>query len=437
MPKNVKKVRRLPRKAEIALISVGVLISIIGILLLSAWGYGETHGMTFHEVMVKCFDKEKDELSTEVKNLTKVKLGYESSIKDYNENIEAQKETIELLTVALKNNEEQIEKLKENETANRSQITTLESENASLKRVINSLTDSNTITATAVSMMTKQLGEINELLNYYIELNTKNMAEIKALKEKNANLEKQLNLYKKMVDSLIEEDMSVVTFMYNNTIYDVQIVRNGSYASVATPAENDYFVFKGWKIGGNLIDLSQTVITADTVIEAELEALIKINVTVNNQSTRTNVRTYYFDSFKSSGNWTYDPSKIVVTNGVCVASDGDKVIGYDNYFYYNGKRSGRIYVSTTDVATTAEGVVKTAGVSTYKYGYLALNIQNKDLRPTLSVKVNVNGVTYDMSEFLSSQSWNFELDYLFDVSSLIQEGVTDYNVSFIVADVEG
>lgn len=425
----------LTKKAKIIVITLAVLIGVVGVLCIAVWGYGETHGMTFREVLIRCFDSEKSELSDEVKNLTKVKLGYETSIKEYNENILTQKQTIALLTETLARNEEELAKLRENATLNQVEIRSLENENASLERVIKSLADSNTITSTAVSMMNKQLVEINDLLTYYIELNSKNLAEIKALKEKNENLEKQLGLYKRMVENLVEENMSIVTFMYNGLVWDIQLVANGEYATVTTPLNSDYFVFKGWKLNGNVVDLTQTAITSDTVFVADLEPLIKVNVTVNNQSTRTNVRTYYFDSFKSGYNWTYDPSKIVVTNGVCVASDGDKEIGYDNNFYYNGNKRGRIYVSTTDVATTAEGVVKTAGVSTYKYGYLALNIQNKDFRPTLSVKVNVNGVTYDMSEFLSSQSWNFELDYLFDVSSLIQEGVTEYNIAFIITDV--
>lgn len=425
----------LTKKAKIIVITLAVLISVVGVLCIAAWGYGETHGMTFREVLIRCFDSEKSELSDEVKNLTKVKLGYETSIKEYNENILTQKQTIALLTETLARNEEELAKLRENATLNQVEIRSLENENASLERVIKSLADSNTITSTAVSMMNKQLVEINDLLTYYIELNSKNLAEIKALKEKNENLEKQLGLYKRMVENLVEENMSIVTFMYNGLVWDIQLVANGEYATVTTPLNSDYFVFKGWKLNGNVVDLTQTAITSDTVFVADLEPLIKVNVTVTNQSTRTNVRTYYFDSFKSGYNWTYDPSKIVVTNGVCVASDGATAIGYDNNFYYNGNKKGRIYVSTTDVATTAEGVVKTTGVSTYKYGYLALNIQDKDLRPTLSVKVNVNGVTYDMSEFLSSQSWNFELDYLFDVSSLIQEGVTEYNIAFIITDV--
>lgn len=425
----------LTKKAKIIVITLAVLIGVVGVLCIAVWGYGETHGMTFREVLIRCFDSEKSELSDEVKNLTKVKLGYETSIKEYNENILTQKQTIALLTETLARNEEELAKLRENATLNQVEIRSLENENASLERVIKSLADSNTITSTAVSMMNKQLVEINDLLTYYIELNSKNLAEIKALKEKNENLEKQLGLYKRMVENLVEENMSIVTFMYNGLVWDIQLVANGEYATVTTPLNSDYFVFKGWKLNGNVVDLTQTAITSDTVFVADLEPLIKVNVTVTNQSTRTNVRTYYFDSFKSAANWTYDPSKIVVTNGVCVASDGATAIGYDNNFYYNGNKRGRIYVSTTDVATTAEGVVKTAGILTYKYGYLALNIQDKDIRPTLSVKVNVNGVTYDMSEFLSSQSWNFELDYLFDVSSLIQEGVTEYNIAFIITDV--
>lgn len=425
----------LTNKGKVIVITLSVLVLICAILLFAAWAYGYTHNMTFGDVMQKCFDSEKYNLNTEVKNLTKVKLGYESTIKDYTENIKTQRETIMMLQEEVERNESEIRRLKVNESENYQKIVVLENQNASLQRVINSLNDSNTITSSAVAAMTKQLGEINTLLQQYIAKDKENRAEIEKLKEQNASLEKQLGLYKRMVESLVEEDTSIVTFMYNGNVYDVQLVQNGEKVTVVTPSNSEYFVFNGWLQNGVSVDLTQVTITSDTVFVADLKPLVKVNVTVNNQSTRTNVRTYYFDSFKSAANWTYDPSKIVVTNGVCVASDGDKVIGYDNNFYYNGKRSGRIYVSTTDVATTAEGVVKTTGVSTYKYGYLALNIQDKDLRPTLSVKVNVNGVTYDMSEFLSSQSWNFELDYLFDVSSLIQDGVKEYNVSFIIADV--
>lgn len=433
MQKNAKKVKRLPRKAEIALISVGVVVSIIGILLLSAWGYGVTHEMTFKDVMTKIFDSEKYDLNAEVKELTRVKLGYESSIAEYTDSIETQRSTIELLQETLEANREEIQKLKEDEVANKNQILALENENASLQRVINSLNDTNNITSTAITMMTKQLGEINELLNYYIDLNTKNLAEIKALREKNANLEKQLTLYKRMVSSLVEEDTSIVTFMYADTVYDIQLVKNGNVASVTTPLDNAYYYFRGWTLNGEVVDLSQTVISDDTVFEALLDPFINMSVTVVNNTTNQRVQVDYFDEmYGYLSDWQYDSSKLTVVNGVCTYANETSAdfVSVSEGYKYLGERGSMNIIRTWADETLPSTKVNSAKL--FRYGYLYVDVNSSR---NCDVKVVVNGVTYNMAWFNENtvETAGYACDCVFDISAIMQDGVSDYEITFIVS----
>lgn len=424
----------LSKKGKAIVITIAVIVGIIGVLLFSAWAYGYANNMEFKDVMTKLFDSEKYDLNVEVKELTKVKLGYESSIAEYTDSIETQRSTIELLQETLEANREEIQKLKEDEVANKNQILALENENASLQRVINSLNDTNTITSTAITMMTKQLGEINELLNYYIDLNTKNLAEIKALREKNANLEKQLTLYKRMVSSLVEEDTSIVTFMYGDTVYDIQLVKNGNTASVTAPLDNAYYYFRGWTLNDTLVDLSQTVITEDTVFEALLDPFINMSVTVVNNTTTQRVQIGYFDEmYGYLPDWRYDSSKLTVVNGVCTYANESSAdfVSVSEGCKYLGERGYLYLINTWADETLPSTKVKTANL--FRYGYLFVDVNSSR---NCDVKVVVNGVTYDMAWFNenTAETAGYVCDCVFDISSIMQDGVSDYEITFIVSD---
>ncbi len=269
--KNSKPI--LTKKGKIIIISVAVVISIIGIFLLSIWAYGFSKNMSFEDVMLSIFDTEKYDLKNEVVSLSKVKLDYENTIKDMTNNVNTQTNTIDILQNQIDKNNAIIEELLQNETENANQIAILRGENESLVRVIDNLTDSNNLTNVTISMMSEQLSEINELLQYYIDLNERTYEEFIKLRDKNAELERELTTYQKMVQDLNNQGFKIVTFLVNGEVHDVKVVKLGqgiSLESVAEVKDTDDYLFQCWTLDGEKVTSTNPIIKEDTTFEARL-----------------------------------------------------------------------------------------------------------------------------------------------------------------------
>lgn len=269
----MSKVPVLTKKGKAIIISIALFITIIGVLLLSAWAYGFSKNMSFEDVMLSIFDTEKYDLKNEVVSLSKVKLDYENTIKDMTNNVNTQTNTIEILQGQIDKNNATIEELMKNETDNANQIAILRGENESLVRVIDNLTDSNNLTNVTISMMSEQLSEINELLQYYIDLNERTYEEFIKLRDKNAELERELTTYQKMVADLSNQGFKIVTFLVNGEVHDVKVVKIGqgiSLESVAEVKDTEDYLFLCWTLNGEKVNSTNPIIKEDTTFEARL-----------------------------------------------------------------------------------------------------------------------------------------------------------------------
>lgn len=269
----MRKAPVLTKKGKAIIISIALIITIIGVLLLSAWAYGFSKNMSFEDVMLSIFDTEKYDLKNEVVSLSKVKLDYENTIKDMTNNVNTQTNTIEILQGQIDKNNATIEELMKNETDNANQIAILRGENESLVRVIDNLTDSNNLTNVTISMMSEQLSEINELLQYYIDLNERTYEEFIKLRDKNAELERELTTYQKMVADLSNQGFKIVTFLVNGEVHDVKVVKLGqgiSLESVAKVEDTEDYLFQCWTLDGEKVASTNPIIKEDTTFEARL-----------------------------------------------------------------------------------------------------------------------------------------------------------------------
>lgn len=262
----------LTKKGKAIIISVSVIIGLCLLFLLSVWCYGFSKHMSFKDTMISIFDNEKYDLQREVVSLSKVKLDFEKSLSDMENNVSKQTDTISILQGQIDRNNEIIAELNKNKAENLNQITVLRKENESLARVIDNLTDSNNLTNTTISMMSQQLTEINALLKYYISLNEKTYSDFVTLRQKNSELEKELTAYRKMVASARNDGYKIITFMVNDEIHDVRICKTGDYFNVGITdkvEDTDSYIFDYWVYDNQEVK-SSIRITEDTVIKAHL-----------------------------------------------------------------------------------------------------------------------------------------------------------------------
>lgn len=104
--------------------------------------------------------------------------------------------------------------------------------------------------------------------------------QIKNLENINANLLQSVNAYIQFIASIsIIEERYVVTFMFDDTVYSILLVPDGNKVEIENPVSTEYTIFLGWSLSqdGELIDLNEIKITADTVIYAKIIRKYDVN----------------------------------------------------------------------------------------------------------------------------------------------------------------
>lgn len=96
----------------------------------------------------------------------------------------------------------------------------------------------------------------------------------------NTNLMQSINAYIQLISSMsIIEERFVVTFMFDDTVYSILLVPDGEKVQIENPKSTEYTIFLGWSLSldGELVDLNEIEITADTVIYAKIIRKYDVN----------------------------------------------------------------------------------------------------------------------------------------------------------------
>ena len=89
-----------------------------------------------------------------------------------------------------------------------------------------------------------------------------------------------VNAYIQLISSIsIIEERFVVTFMFDDTVYSILLVPDGEKVQIENPKSTEYTIFLGWSLllDGELVDLNEIEITADTVIYAKIIRKYDVN----------------------------------------------------------------------------------------------------------------------------------------------------------------
>lgn len=167
---------------------------------------------------------------------------------------------------------------------------------------------------TTITLNTQTINALNsQIISYTSQINTlqeeikNNTTSIKDYTDQISALQKTVAYLESYIDSLVSENQSLVRFMYNGSVYNMQIVNNGSTAMVTDPEETNYIKFNYWMINNIEVDPSEYVITEETEFVANV--------------------TYYYD-VKFMNVDTAVSSQIVVENGTATVPEAPSRSGY-------------------------------------------------------------------------------------------------------------
>lgn len=124
------------------------------------------------------------------------------------------------------------------------------------------------------------ISECETLIDKMKADNHRLQSQIKNLENINANLMQSVNAYIQLISSIsIIEERFVVTFMFDDTVYSILLVPDGEKVQIENPKSTEYTIFLGWSLllDGELVDLNEIEITADTVIYAKIIRKYDVN----------------------------------------------------------------------------------------------------------------------------------------------------------------
>lgn len=235
-----------------------------------------------------------------------------------------------------------------NASAN-AQITELQGTNISLQVQINSLNST-------IIRNNEQINALTNLVNSLQNENDSNIVTIARLNDRISLLQNQINVlnasainntnnydslnatitelqavisyYKSYIDTLKPANTVVATFMYNNSVYNIQCVQPNAIVNVQTPTSTNYVIFNYWTVNGQQVDLTSYQVTQNTDFIADV--------------------TYKYDVVFKVDNAVYDTQLVVKNNNATLPTAPTKS-GYT----FNGWLLNGVLVDVTTLPITS------------------------------------------------------------------------------------
>lgn len=280
--------KRKSKKASIAIVSVLLILAFGGVL---AWG-------------IVNYDKVKNGLQ---KNNLYTQTDLENSYKDGYSTALNDKE--KLLKV--------IDDYKTNISQKQDMLAAKEAENMELKSQIQDLKNESLAKDSSIAEMEETIRVNNET--------------IKELRAQITKLEKSIEEYKALVNSLKASYEVTATFIFDNQVHKVKVVKRGECAgAIENPTSSTSAEFNGWQVNGVTVDPETYVLEDDTIFIASTTQRHRVDyfangeifttqyVTNNQTPTSVDTPTLFGHTFKG---WSLDGTNVIETSTYAITSN--------------------------------------------------------------------------------------------------------------------
>lgn len=221
-----------------------------------------------------------DELSNQKTDL-EVQVANLKSIKDTNE------ATINELNDDIINLQKQVIALEKNGEDKSEQIVQLNTQIAGLQNLVAQLQITNDLNLTTINSLNEQIAGLNKQINdLNAQIYNKNN-ELNDLNSEILRLKKSVANYEDYIASLENGARIVAIFEVDGSIYNIQTLSGDESIVVPEIPVSDRYVFNGWMIDGESIDLSIYEIVENTKFVADLIYSKRVNFVVDGEVYNT------------------------------------------------------------------------------------------------------------------------------------------------------
>ena len=358
---------------------------------------------------IKLLNNQVSSLNEQIDSLSKQNDSYSQTIDDLNAQIKA-----------LSNEKNNL--IIEN-TNYYNTISSLNNQIVNLQNINKQLENTNLLHQNTISSLNTQIASLNQQINDVTLQGQNNSSVIASLNAKIKELEESVSYYENYIASLESGEQIVVTFEYDGSVYNIQVVNKGSKLSVTTPENTSYKVFNGWKVNGEFIDLDTFTTSNNTRVIADItysyDVVFKVdNSVINSQiivsgnianTVENPIKNgYEFDGWSTDGTNIVDISKNKIT---------------ETTTYY------AVFTKLYDVTFVYEDITKST--QTIRSGSYATNISIDKTQYKIFNGWKVNGSIVDISSYKITADTQFVADITYKYDVVYKVDDTVYNSQII------
>lgn len=339
-------------------------------------------------------------LNISIANLQNQKSNLESTVATLTETSNGNLFTISSLYVQVAELQTQINSLTLSGDNKEIELASLNTQITTLQNIIAQLQNTNSLNLATITSLNEQIASLNGNINSMLATASQTANTITALNNRIADLESSVSYYQHLITAMQVQGKVVATFMFNEAVYNVQVVDENTTVSVATPQSTTYIIFNGWSVDGTTpVNLATYTLTENTTFTALLtykyDVKFMYEATVHNTQIITKNG---FATVSAPQNTTHKEFK-----GWSV--DGNTIVNLATY---------PITQNTTFYAVIDYKVDVTFTVDSGVYNSQIVVIGNKATIPTAPAKVGhtfkgwaVSGTVVDVANYVVQTSTTF------------------------------
>lgn len=354
-----------------------------------------------YQGQVATLNEQKTALETQVTTLNTIKAGNEITISQLNGQIADFSTQILTLQGNKDENERQIAALTE-------QLTNLQTLNTQLQ-------ENNALNTKTINGLNAQIASLNNQITDLTLQAQNNSSVVNALNVKIAELQKSVSYYEQYLSTLESGEQVVVTFEFDGSVYNIQIVNKNSLLTVATPPSTAYVIFNGWTVDGEPIDLATYRVTQNTKIIAAVTHKYEVNYMVDGENYHNEIvlknanvtppaaptkTGYMFEGWTTDGNNIVNLTAYTVTQNVTFTAKFTKlysvVFKYEDTTLKNETVKSGQYATAPTTTNTAYKVfngwkVNSVAVNVSEYRIISDTVFVADITYKYDVKFMADG----------------------------------------------
>ncbi len=360
---------------------------------------------------------QKENLESQIESKNDEIASLNSNLDDYRTLVSQLNEEIVGLENDLEIASNTIVSLRNELTLKTNQIISLQNQVNSLQTSVYQLNATNETNLRTISTLNSQIESLNTQisdLQYQVNNNNSNVS---TLNNKIAQLEETVAYYEQYVASMENGTQVVVTFEFDGSVYNIQVVNANSTVAVNDPTSTQYVQFNYWTINNQEIDLSTQVFTENTKVIANVTHFYNVFFKVDGsnhetqiieENTHATMPTTPLKTGYTFLGWSIDGANVVDISTITIESDTTFTAVFNKQF--------------TVQFVSEDTTISTQSIDNGAYA-TAPSVENTTYKVFNGWKVN--GTLVDVASYRITSDLIFIADYTYK-----------YDVSFMVDDVE-